>query len=128
MRDRDYPNISAGARDKTAIILMVLEHILVLCACGSEAEAEEIADHLVSNNLAACVNISAPVRSVYRWQGKLESAPEWLLTIKTARSRFEALSSAIQSLHSYELPEIIALPIAAGFAPYLKWISDSVHE
>lgn len=104
------------------------EHILVLCACGSEAEAEEIADQLVSNHLAACVNISAPVRSVYRWQGQIESAPEWLLTIKTARERFEEVSAAIQSVHSYELPEIIALPITTGFAPYLKWITDSIHE
>jgi periplasmic divalent cation tolerance protein len=107
---------------------MVQEHILVLCACGSEAEAEEIADRLVSNRLAACVNISAPVRSVYRWQGKVESAPEWLLTIKTERTRFDDLAAAIQAIHSYELPEIVALPITAGFAPYLKWITDSVHE
>jgi periplasmic divalent cation tolerance protein len=107
---------------------MVQEPILVLCACGSEAEAEEIADRLVSNHLAACVNISAPVRSVYRWQGQVESAAEWMLTIKTARSRFDDVSTAIQSLHSYELPEIIALPLTAGFAPYLKWIDDSVHE
>jgi periplasmic divalent cation tolerance protein len=107
---------------------MVLEHILVLCACGSEAEAEKIADQLVSRKLAACVNISAPVRSIYCWRGKIESTAEWLLTIKTARSRFEDLSAAIQSLHSYELPEIIALPITAGFAPYLKWISDSTNE
>lgn len=105
---------------------MVPEHIFVLCACGSEAEAEEIADHLVSNRLAACVNISAPVRSVYRWQGKVECAPEWLLTIKTARHRFDDLSAAIQTLHSYELPEIVALPVIAGFAPYLTWITDSV--
>ena len=106
----------------------VPEHILVLCACGSEAEAEEIAGQLVSQRLAACVNISAPIRSVYRWQGKVESASEWLLSIKTARARFEELSAAIQSMHSYELPEIIALPITAGFAPYLKWIAESVHE
>jgi periplasmic divalent cation tolerance protein len=106
----------------------VLEHILVFCACGSEAEAEEIADCLVSQNLAACVNISAPVRSVYRWQEKIESAPEWLLTIKTTRVRFDDISVAIQELHSYELPEIIALPIVAGFPPYLKWITDSTHE
>jgi periplasmic divalent cation tolerance protein len=107
---------------------MVPEHIFVLCACGSESEAEEIADRLVSQNLAACVNISSPVRSVYRWQGKIESAPEWLLTIKTTRARFDDLSAVIQELHSYELPEIIALPILAGFPPYLKWISDSTHE
>jgi len=105
---------------------MVPEHILVLCACGSEAE--EIAAHLVDRNLAACVNISSPVRSIYRWQGKVESAPEWLLTVKTRRERFEDISAAIQSLHSYELPEIIALPITAGFAPYLKWITQSVNE
>ncbi len=104
------------------------EHILVLCACGSEAEAEEIAEQLVARNLAACVNISSPVRSIYRWQGKIESASEWMLTIKTAGTRFEDLSAAIQSLHSYELPEIIALPVTAGFAPYLKWITESVHE
>jgi periplasmic divalent cation tolerance protein len=106
----------------------VLEPILILCACGSEAEADEIARELVSQNLAACVNISAPVRSIYRWQGKVESAPEWLLTIKTTRHKFDELSATIQSLHSYELPEIIALPITAGFAPYLKWISDSVND
>jgi periplasmic divalent cation tolerance protein len=106
----------------------VPEHILVLCACGSEAEAEEIAEQLVARNLAACVNISSPVRSIYRWQGKIESASEWMLTIKTAGTRFEDLSAAIQSLHSYELPEIIALPVTAGFAPYLKWITESVHE
>jgi periplasmic divalent cation tolerance protein len=106
----------------------VLEYIIVLCACGSEAEAEEIAGHLVSENLAACVNISTPVRSVYRWQGKVESSPEWLLTIKTTRSRFGQLSEAIESLHSYELPEIIALPITTGSAPYLKWITETVHD
>jgi periplasmic divalent cation tolerance protein len=106
----------------------VPEHIIVLCACGSEAEAQEIAEHLVSERLAACVNISAPVRSVYRWQGKIESAPEWLLTIKTASARFEDLSAAIQSIHSYELPEIVAVPVATGFPPYLKWITESVHE
>jgi periplasmic divalent cation tolerance protein len=102
--------------------------IAVLCACGSEVEAEEIASRLVELNLAACVNISSPVRSFYRWQGKLENATEWLLTIKTVQSRFDELSAAIQALHSYELPEIIAMPIAAGFPPYLKWIAESVHE
>jgi periplasmic divalent cation tolerance protein len=120
----DHPNLPSAPRDNAN----VLEHILVLCTCGSEAEAEEIAEHLVSENLAACVNVSAPVRSVYRWQGKVESAPEWLLTIKTTRGRFDELSGAIQSLHSYELPEIIAVPLTAGFPPYLKWIGESVHE
>jgi periplasmic divalent cation tolerance protein len=101
--------------------------ILVLCACGSEAEAEEIATQLVSQHLAACVNISSPVRSVYRWEGKVQSAQEWLLTIKTTAAYFPDLSAAIQAMHSYELPEIIALPITAAFAPYLNWIANSVH-
>jgi periplasmic divalent cation tolerance protein len=99
-----------------------------MCACGSEAEAEEIATQLVEQRLAACVNVSSPVRSIYRWQGKVESAPEWLLTAKTTQARFEDLAALIRSLHSYELPEIIVLPIAAGSQTYLKWISDSVHE
>jgi periplasmic divalent cation tolerance protein len=106
----------------------VTEHTLVLCACGSESEAESIAAHLVENRLAACVNISAPVRSIYRWQGKIESAPEWLLSIKTTQACFEDVSVAIQSLHSYELPEIVCLPIVAGFGPYLNWITGSVNE
>jgi periplasmic divalent cation tolerance protein len=107
--------------------MSVSEYILVLCACGSEGEAEEIAAQLVSQHLAACVNISAPVRSIYRWEGKVESAQEWLLTIKTTAAYFQDLSAAIQAMHSYELPEIIALPIVAAFTPYLNWISNSVH-
>jgi periplasmic divalent cation tolerance protein len=107
--------------------MLASEYILVLCACGSEGEAEEIAAQLVSQHLAACVNISAPVRSIYRWQGKVESAQEWLLTIKTSAASFQDLSAAIQALHSYELPEIVALPITDAFMPYLNWISNSVH-
>jgi periplasmic divalent cation tolerance protein len=106
---------------------MVLEHILVLCACGSEGEAGDIATQLIERNLAACVNISSPVRSVYRWHDKLESATEWLLTIKTTQALFDDLSAAIRSIHSYEVPEIVAIPITGGFPPYLNWIADSVH-
>ncbi len=103
------------------------EEIVVFCACGSEGEAEEIATELVTQRLAACVNVSSPARSFYRWQGKVESAAEWLLSIKTTRARFADLASAISSLHSYELPEIVALPIVAGSVPYLKWLNESVH-
>jgi periplasmic divalent cation tolerance protein len=117
-------NIHRVSRDNAE----VSEHTLVLCACGSEGEASEIATLLITRNLAACVNISAPVRSIYRWQGKVESTEEWLLTIKTVAVSFAELSAAIQSVHSYELPEIIAIPITDGFPPYLKWIEDSVHE
>ncbi len=105
----------------------VPEYIFVLCSCGSEGEAEEIAAQLVSQRLAACVSISAPVRSIYRWEGKVESAQEWVLTIKTLSTRFDEVSEAIHELHSYELPEIVALTVAEGSRPYLRWISESVH-
>jgi periplasmic divalent cation tolerance protein len=101
------------------------EMIVVFCTCGSEAEAESISTGLVERRLAACVNIS-PIRSIYRWQGKIESAVEWQLQIKTSESFFDKVSAAIQAAHSYELPEIIAIPIAAGSPAYLQWLGDSL--
>jgi periplasmic divalent cation tolerance protein len=104
------------------------DKIVVLVMCGSAKEARKIARALVDEKLAACVNIlQAPVQSVYRWKGKVESAREVLLVIKTTRRRFAALQRAVRSLHSYDVPEIIALPIAAGSRDYLDWISDSVR-
>jgi periplasmic divalent cation tolerance protein len=101
--------------------------IVVLVTCGSSAEARKIARALVEGRLAACVNIlRVPVESVYRWEGKVESSKEVLLMIKTSRHRFPALERTIKRLHSYDTPEIIALPIAAGSSDYLAWISDSV--
>lgn len=101
--------------------------IVVLVTCGSSAEARKIARALVEGRLAACVNIlRVPVESVYRWEGKVEEAKEALLVIKTSRRRLPALERTIKRLHSYDLPEIIALPIAAGSSDYLAWISDSV--
>jgi periplasmic divalent cation tolerance protein len=105
----------------------MLRNIVVFCTCGSEGEAESIASELVGRKLAACVNITAPVRSVYRWQGKIESAAEWMLVIKTTQEVFPALTAAIHDLHSYEVPEIISLPITAGSPAYLKWIEDSTN-
>lgn len=103
------------------------DKIVVLVTCGSEQEATRLARTLVEERLAACVNIhSAPVQSVYRWQGKVEEAREWLLTIKTTRRRFAALCAAVERLHSYAVPEIIALPIASGSKRYLAWVAESV--
>jgi periplasmic divalent cation tolerance protein len=102
-------------------------YIVVFCTCGSEGEAESIATELVKQHLAACVNISAPVRSVYHWQGKIESAPEWMLIIKTTQDAFPALSAVIQDLHSYEVPEIICVPVTAGSPAYLKWMDGAIH-
>jgi periplasmic divalent cation tolerance protein len=100
---------------------------LVLTTAGSEEEARKIARALVEQNLAACVNIIPRINSIYRWQGKVEEAEEWLLLIKTTKSAFEKLRDAIQELHSYELPECICLSIEDGSAGYLAWIGEAVQ-
>lgn len=100
---------------------------IVLCTAGSEDEARKIAHHLVEEGMAACVNIVPGVESIYRWQGKVESSGEWLLLIKTTAERFPSVRDAIQELHSYELPECIAISIEGGSPGYLEWIDQSVR-
>jgi periplasmic divalent cation tolerance protein len=101
---------------------------IVLTTAGSRDEARKIARHLVESQLAACVNILPQVESIYRWQGKVESASEWLLLIKTTAARFPEVRDAIRALHSYDLPECIELSIEEGSELYLKWLADSVQE
>ena len=103
--------------------------IVVLVTCGSIKEAQQIGRALVDRKLVACANIlRVPVHSIYRWKGKVDVAKEVLLILKSSRSRFGAMDSAIRKLHSYDVPEIIALPIAAGSRGYLDWISRSVRR
>jgi periplasmic divalent cation tolerance protein len=103
------------------------DKIVVLVMCGSRKEARKIARAVVERRLAACVNeIGAPVRSVYRWKGKVETAEEFLLVIKTTKRRFAALRAAVLELHSYEVPEIVALPVVKGSPAYLNWIAECV--
>lgn len=105
------------------------DKIVVLVTCGSVKEARCIARALVTDRLAACVNVlQASVESVYRWKGKIESAKEFLLLVKTSRRRFGAVQAAVRRLHSYDLPEIIALPVERGSQGYLDWISESVRR
>ena len=99
---------------------------IALTTAGSEEEAQKIARHLVENRMAACVNIVPQILSVYRWQGKVEEAREWLLLIKTTADAFEKVSEAIAECHSYELPECVCLSIEDGSPTYLQWIADSV--
>jgi periplasmic divalent cation tolerance protein len=99
---------------------------LLLTTAGSEDEAHRIARHLVANRLAACVNLIPQVESIYRWEGKVESAREWLLLIKTTAHAFPEVRDAIQELHSYEVPECVAVAIEDGSVPYLKWLSEAV--
>jgi len=119
--------IVASRKSKGAKISMA-DTIVVLVTCGSRKEARKIALALVERRLAACVNeIGSGVTSTYRWKDKIESAKEFLLLAKTTRRRFAALRSAVRELHSYDVPEIIALPIATGSVDYLDWVAKSVR-
>jgi periplasmic divalent cation tolerance protein len=102
------------------------DKLLVLTTAGSEEEARKIAHTLVERKLAACVNIVPRIHSVYRWQGKIESADECLLIIKTARSREKEVEDTVRQLHSYTLPEHVALSIDDGNDAYLQWIEECV--
>ena len=99
---------------------------VVFSTAGSKKEANKIAGALVERKLAACVNIVPQMESVYRWKDKIETAQEWLLLIKTTADQFEAVRDAIKELHSYELPECVAIAVESGSEEYLKWIGDSV--
>lgn len=102
------------------------ECLLVLTTCP-EPDAERIARDLVELGLAACVN-RQPVRSTFRWQGKIQDEPEMLLSIKTLTARYSDLEMRLKSIHPYDLPEIIAVPVAGGSEPYLSWIRQAVTE
>lgn len=103
------------------------DKIVVLVACGSAEEARKIARAAVESRLAACANVLPGVESVYRWKGAVEESAEWLLLIKTTRGLFERLAERVRALHSYELPEIVGLPIEDGLEGYLSWIERSVE-
>ncbi len=102
------------------------DKIVILCTCSGAEEAGRLARSLVEARLAACVNVLPQVRSYYRWQGVLESSDECLLVIKSSRRLFDALRAHLAGLHSYEVPEILALPIAAGSDSYLAWLDANL--
>ena len=101
---------------------MVTDKIVVLTTCESEEQAQQLARHLIEQRLAACVNILPGARSVYRWKDKIEDAAEFVLIVKSRRDMFVKLREAISHLHSYEIPEVIALPVVDGSEAYLKWL------
>lgn len=102
-----------------------IQYGVVLVTAPSQTEAEEIAQTLVESKLAACVSL-VPIKSIYTWQGELYKEEEWQLLIKTELAKFESLAAKVKELHSYEVPEIITLPLVAGYAPYLAWISENI--
>jgi periplasmic divalent cation tolerance protein len=101
---------------------VVTDKIVVLTTCESQDQAEQLARRLIEDRLAACVNILPGARSIYRWKDKIEDAAEFVLVIKSRRDVFDKLRAAIARLHSYEIPEVIALPVVDGSDAYLKWL------
>jgi periplasmic divalent cation tolerance protein len=104
----------------------VTDKIVILVTAANRDECRKIAHHLVETRLAACVSISQPIESVYRWEGQIAEEGEFLLIIKSIRELFPEIETEISKLHSYHTPEIICLPVIEGSRNYLQWISDSV--
>ena len=103
-------------------------YFVVIVTTASKQEAENIAQHLLKERLIACANITAPVSSLFHWAGKLEKAEEYLIFMKSRKDLFEKLTETVKALHSYEVPEIIALPIIEGSKTYLDWMDSCLAE
>jgi periplasmic divalent cation tolerance protein len=104
-----------------------MKETLILCTADTTELAQKMARALVEENKAACVNIIPGMRSIYRWEGRICDESECLLVIKTTDDRFEAVRSRIRELHSYQVPEIIAVPVTAGDADYLAWLRGQIE-
>ena len=120
-------NVSIACEIRREFFSMT-DKIVVLSTCGSEQEAQKLAHLLVDQRLAACVNVVPGIRSFYRWEGQIETADEYLLVIKSSRDRMALLRAALEREHSYELPEIIALPIVDGSQNYLNWLQTNLRS
>ena len=103
-----------------------MEYTLIMVTTSSREEAEKIATTLLERKLIACANILGPVSSRFWWQGKIDLAEEYMIFMKTKRELFDQVADSVKQLHSYEVPEIIALPIVEGAKPYLEWINSSL--
>ncbi|MES9835006.1 MAG: divalent-cation tolerance protein CutA [Candidatus Thiodiazotropha sp.] len=102
--------------------------LLILCTAPDRESALKLANAMVEQDLAACVNLTSPVTSVYRWQGKLEQSEEILLLIKTTEKKYRDVEAALRAQHPYELPEIIAVPVEQGLDDYLDWVERCIKE
>ncbi len=103
------------------------DKIVVLTTCDSEELAKRLARHLVEQRLAACVNVLSRANSVFRWDDKIEDKAEWVLLIKSRRDLFATLRAEIQKIHTYDMPEMIAVPVVDGSEPYLGWVDDQLR-
>lgn len=104
------------------------DKIVVFITAGSKAEAEKIAGSLVAEKLVACVNIIEGVQSIFNWQGRVSKESEVLMIVKTSAENFDKLAEQVKALHSYDIPEIIALPIISGSTDYLDWIEEETQK
>jgi periplasmic divalent cation tolerance protein len=104
------------------------DKIVVFSTCGSVGDAESLARHLIETRMAACVNVFPQIPSYYRWEGEIQSSAECLLLIKTSRDLFDLLRQKLEAAHSYELPEVLALPIIAGSPNYLDWLTRELIQ
>jgi periplasmic divalent cation tolerance protein len=104
------------------------EFVVVLVTAGSAEEAARIGRALVEERLVACANVVGPIRSIYRWEGRVEDAEEHLLLLKARAADAGALEARVRALHGYEVPEVLALPVRAGSEPYLRWLADSTRR
>ena len=104
------------------------KHLQVVTAVDTEEKAQEIARALVERRLAACAQVLGPITSTYRWQGQVETAQEWLCILKTREELYEELEQTLRSIHPYEVPEILATPVAAGNPAYLAWLDETLKR
>jgi periplasmic divalent cation tolerance protein len=102
------------------------EYVQITTTTGTRHDAEQIASELVSRRLAGCVQITGPIASTFWWQGKVETAEEWMCTVKTSRAQLGAIQSLFDEIHPYEVPEVIAMPIVDGSPAYLKWLREQL--
>jgi periplasmic divalent cation tolerance protein len=102
------------------------EYVQVTTATGKRQDAEQLASELVSRRLAACDQVSGPIVSTFRWQGKVETAEEWVCTMKTTIAQLDAIQRLFGEIHPYDVPELIATPIVDGSDAYLRWLSEQV--
>jgi periplasmic divalent cation tolerance protein len=104
------------------------EFVQITTTTGQRQDADQIAAELISRRLAACVQVSGPVQSTFRWQGKTEKVDEWTCTIKTGRDQLAAIEALMAHIHPYEAPELIATPIVGGSEKYLAWLADQLRS
>ena len=112
----------------SGIQICMINYIIIFVTAKDVKQAQKIADGLLKDKLVACANVVAGVKSLFWWQGKVDTAKEALLILKTKKSLFKKVAAKVKALHSYETPEIIALPIVGGSGDYLKWINASVQK